>query len=207
MASNSFIAVILNRTLGFMGGDIYIAAFGIITRVMMFVLMPIIAIAQGLQPILGFSYGAKRPDRAIQVINLSMKVATIIATVGFLVIFFLSEPIAGIFTNDALLISTSAQAMKIIFLAWYLVGFQTVGSTIFQAIGKARPAFFTAIARQVIFLLPLIFILPIFRQLDGIWLSFPISDGLAFAATMALFIPQMREFKKQELLMKGGGAI
>ena len=207
MVATSFIAVILNRMLGSLGGHIYVAAFGIITRVTMFVLMPIIAIAQGLQPILGFSYGAKRPDRAIKVINLSVKVATIIAAAGFLIILFLSEPIAGIFTNNALLISTSAQAMIIIFLAWYLVGFQAIGSTVFQAIGKARPALFTAIARQVIFLIPLIFILPIFRQQDGVWLSFPIADGLAFAVTMALFIPQMREFKKQESLMKGGEGI
>jgi Na+-driven multidrug efflux pump len=75
---------------------------------------------------------------------------------------------------------------------------------VFQAIGKARPAFFTAIARQVIFLLPLVLILPMFYQVNGIWLSFPIADGLAFAFTMTLFIPQMREFRKQESLMIGG---
>jgi putative MATE family efflux protein len=204
IVSTSFIAVFLNRTLGSLGGDIYIATLGIITRVTMFVLMPIIAVGQGLQPILGFSYGAKRPDRAIKVINLSVKVATIIATTGFLIVFFLSNPITRIFTSDTLLIATGTQAMATIFLAWCLVGFQAIGSTVFQAIGKARPAFFTAIARQVLFLLPLILILPTFYQINGIWLSFPIADGLAFGFTLALFIPQMREFRKQESLMKGG---
>jgi Na+-driven multidrug efflux pump len=133
-----------------------------------------------------------------------VKVSTIIAMTGFLIIFLLPEQIMGIFTNDAPLITTGTQAMGIIFLAWYLVGFQAVGSIVFQAIGKARPAFFTAIARQVIFLLPLILILPIFYQVRGIWLAFPIADGLAFAFTLSLFIPQMREFRRRESLMKGG---
>ena len=97
--------------------------------------------------------------------------------------------------------------MVTMFLAWVLVGFQAVGSTVFQAIGKARPAFLTAIARQLMFLLPLVFILPRFFQLKGIWLSFPIADGLAFAFTLALLLPQLRQFKKQESLMKGGEGV
>ena len=193
----SIIIVILNRTLASLGGDVYVAALGIITKVTMFALMPVLAIAQGLQPILGFSYGANRPDRALSVINLAIRVATIIAATGFAVIFFLSEPIAGIFTDDALLIAIGAPAMATIFLAWGLVGFHAVGSTVFQAIGKARPAFLTAIARSLMFLLPLIFILPRFFQLNGIWLAFPIADGLAFAFTLGLLLPQLREFKNK----------
>jgi putative MATE family efflux protein len=202
IASTSFIAVFMNRTLGSLGGDLYVATLGIITRVWMFILMPIIAVGQGLQPILGFSYGAKRPDRSLQVINLSIKVATVMAVTGFLVVFFRAEVIAGIFTSDPMLIATAAPAMTTIFLAWPLVGFQGIGSIVFQAIGKARQAFVTAIARQVIFFLPLVIILPRFYQIDGIWLSFPISDGLAFGFTLALFIPQMREFRKQQALMR-----
>jgi putative MATE family efflux protein len=198
--SMSVIIVILNRTLASLGGDVYVAALGIITKVTMFALMPVLAIAQGLQPILGFSYGANRPDRALSVINLAIRVATIIAATGFAVIFFLSEPIAGIFTDDALLIAIGAPAMATIFLAWGLVGFQAVGSTVFQAIGKARPAFFTAIAKSLMFLLPLIFILPRFFQLNGIWLAFPIADGLAFAFTLGLLLPQLREFKNKSHL-------
>ena len=204
MISTSIIVVILNRTLASLGGDVYVAAYGIITKVTMFTLMPLMAIAQGLQPILGFSYGAKRPDRALSVINLAIRVATIVAAAGFVVIFFLSEPIAGIFTSDTLLIAVAAPAMATIFLAWVLVGFQAVGSTVFQAIGKARPAFLTAIARQLMFLLPLLFILPRFFQLNGIWISFPIADGLAFAFTLVLLLPQLRKFKKQAALMKEG---
>ena len=94
--------------------------------------------------------------------------------------------------------------MATIFLAWVSVGFQAVGSTVFQSIGKARPAFLTAIARQLMFLFPLIFILPRFFQLKGVWLSFPVADGLAFAFTLVLLLPQLRKFKKQESLMKEG---
>jgi putative MATE family efflux protein len=201
IASTSFIAVFMNRTLGSLGGDIYVATLGIITRVWMFILMPIIAVGQGLQPILGFSYGAKRPDRSLRVISLSIKVATVMAVTGFLVVFFRAEAIAGIFTSDPMLIATAVPAMTTIFLAWSLVGFQGIGSIVFQSIGKARQAFATAIARQVIFFLPLVIILPRFYQIDGIWLSFPISDGLAFGFTLALFIPQIREFRKQQELM------
>jgi len=207
MISTSIITVVLNRTLASLGGDVYVAAYGIITKVTMFTLMPVLAIAQGLQPILGFSCGARRPDRALSVINLAIRVATIVAAVGFTVIFFMSEAITGIFTSDALLISVGAPAMVTMFLAWVLVGFQAVGSTVFQAIGKARPAFLTAIARQVMFLLPLIFILSRFFQLKGIWLSFPIADGLAFAFTLVLLLPQLKKFKKQASLMKEGERI
>jgi len=93
--------------------------------------------------------------------------------------------------------------MRTIFLAWYLVGFQAVGSTVFQAIGKARPAFLTAISRQVMFLLPLLIILPRVFELNGIWMAFPIADGIAFAFTLGLFLPQMRRFKEQRAIMEG----
>jgi Na+-driven multidrug efflux pump len=206
ISSTSFIMIFLNRALGSLGGDIYVATLGLISRVWMFMLMPVIAVGQGLQPILGFSYGARRPDRAVQVINLSLVVATVMAVTGFLVVSFRAEAITGIFTSDTTLIATAASAMGMIFRAWSLVGFQAIGSVVFQSIGKARAAFLTAIARQVIFLLPLVIILPRFYHIGGIWLSFPIADGLAFGFTLALFLPQMREFRKQEVLMRGAEA-
>jgi len=169
---------------------------------MMFIFMPIISVGQGLQPILGFSYGARRSDRALQVIKLSAIVATIFSIISFLIIFFFPAPIMRIFTNDGSLVSAGSHAAKLIFLAAYLIGFQMVGSVVFQALGKAVPTFVTATSRQILFLLPLVFILPRFLQLDGVWLSFPIADALSFILTLALFIPQIRALRSMDLPAK-----
>ncbi|GAI09291.1 unnamed protein product, partial [marine sediment metagenome] len=189
MAGGSLVAIIVNRTLVAYGGDLAVAAYGMVHRVMMFAFMPIMSVGQGLQPILGFSYGAKRPDRALKVIKLSAIVATMFSIISFLFIFFFHAPIMRVFTNDASLVSAGSHAAKLIFLAAYLIGFQMVGSVVFQALGKAVPTFVTATSRQILFLLPLVFILPKFLQLDGVWLSFPIADALSFILTLALFIP------------------
>lgn len=202
MAGGSLVAIIVNRTLVVYGGDLAVAAYGMVHRVMMFAFMPIMSVGQGLQPILGFSYGAKRPDRALKVIKLSAIVATMFSIISFLFIFFFHAPIMRVFTNDASLVSVGSHAARLIFLAAYLIGFQMVGSVVFQALGKAVPTFVTATSRQILFLLPLVFILPRFLQLDGIWLSFPIADVLSFILTLAFFIPQIRELRSMELLAK-----
>lgn len=206
MAGGSLVAIIVNRTLVAYGGDLAVAAYGMVHRVMMFAFMPIMSVGQGLQPILGFSYGAKRPDRALKVIKLSAIVATIFSIISFLFIFFFHAPIMRVFTNDASLVSAGSHAARLIFLAAYLIGFQMVGSVVFQALGKAVPTFVTATSRQILFLLPLVFILPKFLQLDGIWLSFPIADALSFILTLAFFIPQIRELRSMELSAKNMNA-
>lgn len=202
MAGGSLVAIIVNRTLVAYGGDLAVAAYGMVHRVMMFAFMPIMSVGQGLQPILGFSYGAKRPDRALKVIKLSAIVATMFSIISFLFIFFFHAPIMRVFTNDASLVSAGSHAARLIFLAAYLIGFQMVGSVVFQALGKTVPTFVTATSRQILFLLPLVFILPKFLQLDGVWLSFPIADALSFILTLAFFIPQIRELRSMELLAK-----
>jgi len=202
MVSTSFVMALLNRTVVGLGGEMYLAAVGIVGRVASFAIMPLIAVAQGLQPILGFSYGAKRYDRSLEVINSSIKIATIISVIAFFAIFFFSKQIIGIFSNDIELVEIGGSVMRTIFLVWYLVGFQLVASTLFQAIGKARPAFLTATARQILFLLPLLLILPRYLGLQGVWISYPIADGIGFGFTLALFLKEMRNLKAQHDLMK-----
>jgi len=203
-AAGSFIAVIINRTLGFYGGDVSIAVFGVVFRVLHFAVMPSRGIAQGLQPILGFSYGARRYDRGIEVIRWSVIIAAAISLSAFLIILLFAGSIVGIFSTDAALISQGTHAIRLVFIAIYLVGFQVVGSTIFQAIGKAIPTFMLSTSRQILFLIPLVCILPHFFGLNGVWLSFPIADTLSFVITLAMVIPQMREFKKQQILIEAG---
>jgi putative MATE family efflux protein len=205
--AGSLSAILVNRMLVAYGGDLAVSALGIILRILMFAIMPGIVIGQGLQPILGFNYGAKRYDRAVRVIMIAFAAATACCVVVFMVIYFVPEPFIRIFTSDSKLVALSSYAAKRIFLVLYLIGFMMVGSIIFQSIGKVVQSFITAISRSVLFLIPLIFILPRFWQLNGVLMAFPITDALTFMLTLILIIPQIRELRNADLLVKRGGPI
>ncbi len=194
--------IFVNRMLITYGGDLAVSAFGIVNRIMMFAIMPGITVGQGLQPILGFNYGAKRYDRALKAIKIAVAAATGFCIVVFLVLYFAPEPFIRIFTTDNELIALGSYAAKRIFLVLYLIGFIMVGSLVFQSVGKATQSFVTAISRPFLFLLPAVLILPQFLQLDGVWLSFPIADALSFMLTLALLAPQIREFKSMGMSAK-----
>ena len=200
--AGSLSAILVNRMLVTFGGDLAVSAFGILFRIMMFAIMPGIVIGQGLQPVLGFNYGARRFDRALKTIKLAIAAATACCAVVFMFLYFIPEPFIRIFTADNELIALSSYAAKRLFLFLYLVGFIMVGSLVFQSIGKAIQSFVTSIARPVLFLIPLIFILPRFLQLDGVLLAFPIAEALTFLLTLALLIPQIRELRSMELSAK-----
>ena len=196
--AGSLSAVFVNRTLITFGGDLAISSFGLIQRIMMFALMPGIVIGQGMQPILGFNYGAKRYDRALKVIKIAAISATSYSIIAFCALYFAPELFIRVFTTDNELIVLGTYAAKHVFFAKYLIGFIMVGSTVFQATGKAPQAFVTAIARPALFLLPLVFILPNYWQLDGVWLAFPIADVLTFILVLILLIPQIKMFRRME---------
>ena len=196
LSASSLAVVFINRALATFGGDVAISAYGLINRIMMFAFMPGIVIAQGLQPILGFNYGAKRYDRALKAIKIAVIAATTFSIIVFLAVYFAPEVFIRVFTADGELIAVGSYAARRILFLRYLIGFIIVGSTVFQAIGKALQAFVTAIARPVLFLLPLVFILPKYWQLDGVWLAFPITDVLTFILVLVLIIPQIRAFRR-----------
>jgi len=198
-AAQSLSVVFVNRTLGIFGGDLAISSYGLIQRIMMFALMPGIVIGQGMQPILGFNYGARRYDRALRVIKIAVISATIYSIIAFFALYFAPELFIRVFTTDNELIVMAAHAARRFFLAQYLIGFIIVGSIIFQAIGKAPQAFVAAIARPALFLLPLVFILPNYWQLDGVWLAFPITDALTSILVLFLLIPQIKMFRRNEM--------
>lgn len=194
--AGSLVIVLVNRSLVGYGGDVALAAFGVLHRILMFLFMPIISIGQGLLPILGFSYGAQRYDRALDVVRVSAIAASVMAALAFIIAFSLPAPIIRIFTADSALVSAGVHGARLLFAAAWLVGFQIVGSVVFQAIGKAVPAFVTAISRNVLFFLPAILVLPRFLGLDGVWASFPIADALSFVLTLLLLLPQLRRFRR-----------
>jgi putative MATE family efflux protein len=192
----SLSAVLVNRTLLVYGGDIAISAYGIINRIIMFAIMPGIVIGQGLQPILGFNYGAGRYDRGLRVIKIGLISASVLSVVVYVILYFFPEPFIRIFTTENELIISGEYAARRVFAALFLVGFGITSSIIFQSLGKAVESFITTISRPVLFLIPLLLILPGFLQLEGVWLAFPIADVLTFLLAVALIIPQIIKFRR-----------
>jgi len=198
LSASSLTIVFINRALATFGGDVAISAYGLVNRLMMFAFMPAMVIGMGLQPILGYNYGAKRYDRALKAIRLAIISATAISVTVFFAVYFVPEVFIRVFTTDGEVVAMGGYAARHIFFVKYLIGFIMVGSTVFQAMGKAPQAFVSAIARPVLFLLPLVFILPRYWQLDGVWLAFPVTDLLTFILVLVLLIPQIRMFRRQD---------
>lgn len=190
--AGSIMAVILNNLLVFYGGDVSIAVFGVINRLLMFTFMPMFGIVQGLQPIVGFNYGAKQFRRVKEAIDLSILITTIMSTLGFLILMSSPHVLLGIFNKDMNFINHGKHAIRIIVLAFPLIGFQIVGASMFQAIGKAVPSLILSMSRQILFFIPLVLILPLFFQLNGVWLAFPAADILSFLITLILFAREMK---------------
>ncbi len=195
----SVLAIFLNNSIVFLGGDIALSAFGVINRIMMFIFLPMFGVVQGVQPIIGFNYGAKSSDRVKQTVAIGIKFLVSYCAVALLIILTLNAPLLKLFTNDGETIAIGTYAIKIMFICIPIVGLQIISAAFFQSIGKARPALFLSLLRQVILLLPLIIIMPrLFNLgLTGIWLAFPIADLLSTA--ISAFVLK-REFKVLDLL-------
>ncbi|MFC2070691.1 MATE family efflux transporter [Chloroflexota bacterium] len=196
--ATSLTAVFVNRLLISYGGDLAISAFGIVNRIMMFAMMPAMIFAQGMQPILGYNYGAKRFDRALKIIKITAIISTITSSIVFLVLYFSPEPFMRIFTTDTELVTLGSYAAKRVFLVLYLLGFTMVASLVFQSLGQAAKSFITSIGRSFVFLVPFIFVLPQFMGLEGIFLAYPIADVLAFLLALILVIPTIKALRKAE---------
>ncbi|HSW35665.1 MAG TPA: MATE family efflux transporter [Candidatus Limnocylindrales bacterium] len=200
--SSSIMLIIANNLLVFYGGDMAIAALGIIHRVMMFTLMPIFGVVQGLLPLVGFNYGAKHYHRVNESIVLAIKVSTAIAVAAFILVMAIPGPLMFIFTNDPELIAMGQTALRIIFSLSFTVGIQMVTGGIFQALGNAKAALVLSLSRQVLFLIPLLLILPRIYDLAGIWLAFPLADVLSLMLAL-WYIYRYKFFSlsaRQELL-------
>ncbi|KKG09589.1 MULTISPECIES: MATE family efflux transporter [unclassified Methanosarcina] len=197
-ASNSVMMIFVNNALVTYGGDVSIAAFGIIHRLLLLIFLPMLGISFGLQPIVGYNFGAKQFSRVVESVKVALKVSTLFSLPGFLVMFLFPAPIIHIFSPDPELTAVGAEAMRIVVLILPFIGFQLVGATVFQALGKPRPAFIISLARQLLFLLPLVLVLPRFYGLAGVWAAFPISDFLACVLAAGLLGREYRKFKKKE---------
>ena len=192
----SALALVMNNVLKHYGGDFGIATYGLINRLFMFTLMPIMGIVQGYQPIAGYSYGARRMDRLQEVNRKSFTIASLMAFIAFLFLEAGAGLLIRMFTSQKELIDIAVPALRIGSLAIFMVGFQFVGSTYFMALGQALPSFFLSLSRQFLFLIPLVLILPRFFGLNGVWFALPAADVLSVALTMIWFTLSWGRTKK-----------
>jgi len=179
----SILSIILNHTLFQYGGETSVTIYGIISRMLMFALFPVMGISQGFLPIAGFNYGAKKLVRVKESINISIKYGTGLALIIFAIIMVFPEQITAIFTNDETVIRDTPNALRWVFLVTPLIAVQMIGSGYFQAIGKAIPALLLTLTKQGFFLIPLILILPKYYGIFGVWVAFPIADLLSTIVT------------------------
>ena len=192
------IVIFINNQLVHYGGDLSVGAYGISNKILFIFVMFVIGLNQGMQPIAGYNYGAQKFDRLMHVVKLTMLSATAVMTVGWCLAIFMPRLCVRLFTTDATLISISANALRIMCCMFPIVGYQMVVTNFFQCIGKVKVSIFLSLSRQLIFLLPMLWLLPHLFQLNGVWFSMPASDLLASLVTAWIMARYMRKFMRQQ---------
>ena len=192
-----FIVILINQGLKKYGGDLAIGAFGIVNRLVFIIVMIVMGLNQGMQPIAGYNFGAKQYERVTKTLKLTIIYATGVTTFGFIIGMLFSDTVVGIFTSDAELIELSAKGLRIVVMFFPIIGFQMVTANFFQSIGMASKAIFLSLTRQMVVLLPCLLILPRFFGAAGVWYSMPISDLLASLIAGTMLVWQFRKFRVQ----------
>ncbi|WP_280771352.1 MATE family efflux transporter [Salipaludibacillus daqingensis] len=182
--AGSVMMVAINAMLILHGGEFYVGVFGIVQRVSMFALMPMMGILQGMQPIVGYNYGANQLERMRETIILGLKVVTAFSTFVFVIMMVFPGVFMRIFSPDPTVIQAGSDGMRIMFALAFLIGAQVVSGGLYQALGKAKPALILSMSRQVLFLIPLVLILPQFFGVWGVWIAFPLADILSFSLSI-----------------------
>lgn len=197
----SLLNVILNKSLFYYGGDLALAAMGIVSGITSLMLMPIFGITQGLQPIIGYNYGARNFTRVKEALQKGMLAATAISVLGFIIITLFPAQLVTLFNKeDADLVELGAKALQTFLMALPIIGAQIVGANYFQAVGKPKHAALLSLSRQVLILIPAILILPRFWGLNGIFYAGPLSDLLSTFITGFFVIRELKKNAAQESL-------
>ena len=192
----SLSVLLVNNILFDLGGESVIAVYAIISRLLMFSLFPILGITQGFIPIAGYNYGANYKKRVEEVIRTALIYASGFATLVFLLIYFFSNSIAVIFTDNLIVLEKAPTAIRWVFAATPIVGVQFIGAAYYQAIGKAIPALLLTLTRQGFFFIPLLYFFPKFMGIDGVWLAFPVAEFLATLFTGSFLIYELKKYLK-----------
>jgi putative MATE family efflux protein len=196
-AAACLIVILINRQLLVHEGDLAVGAYGIVNRVAFLFIMIVIGLNQGMQPIAGYNYGAGFYPRVLEVLKKSSFYATIIMTVGTVVVELFPHAVASIFTTENSLIDLSVPGLRWIFACYPLVGFQMVASAFFQSIGKPNKSIILSTTRQVLFLIPILLILPHYWGVTGVWASMSISDFLSVILSVVLLKMELKNIRKK----------
>lgn len=180
------VVIFINNSLQQYGGDMAVGAYGISNRIAFIFVMVTIGVCQGMQPIAGYNYGAQNYNRMLEVLKLAAIAGTAVCAVGFLIAMVFPRACARMFTTDEVLIAHSVVAMRYIMAVFIIIGAQMVITNFFQSIGKAKISIFLSLSRQLIFLVPLLAILPKHMGLNGVWLAMPLSDAIAAIMAYAM---------------------
>ena len=191
------IVIFMNNQFVRYGGDMAVGAYSIANSMVMVFFMFVMGMNQGMQPIVGYNFGAKKYDRMLRCLWLTIAAATAILLVGWTLSMLFPREIARIFTTDPHLIELSAHGLVLDMLVFFVVGSQAVITNFFQCIGKVKMSIFLSLSRQLFILLPLAYVLPLFFDLDGVWYSMPASDFASFSMTIPMLWSYVRMLKRQ----------
>ena len=193
-----FVVIIINMRLKTYGGDLAIGAYGIVNRIVFVFIMIVSGLTQGMQPIAGYNFGAKQMPRVYEVLKKTMIYSTVVLTTGFLICEICPRLVISIFTDDRELMDIAVHGMRLVVAMFPLVASSMVIGNFFQSIGKPRQAIFLSLSRQLIFLIPCLWLLPIFFGIAGVWSSFIVADALASVVSMILLINFIRHNRNHE---------
>ena len=192
------IVIFMNNQFVHYGGDMAVGAYSIANSVVMMFFMFVMGVCQGMQPIVGYNYGAEKYDRMLRCLFFAIGCATAILLVGWGLSMLFPRQIARIFTTDATLIDLAARGIRLDMLVFFVVGSQATITHFFQSIGKVKVSIFLSLSRQLFLLLPMAYVFPLFWELDGVWYSLPARAFRSFAMTIPMLMWYMKKFKASD---------
>lgn len=190
------VTLFINQQLRTYGGDLAIGAYGIANRITFMFLMINMGFNQGMQPIASFNYGARQYKRVKEVFWLTAKWMTLVAVILFIASEFFTTPMVRVFTSDPEMIGKADSGLRIMNIMAWTIGFGMVSSNFFQSLGMVKKSIFLSLTRQLLFLVPLIYVLPLWLGEKGVWYAFPISDALSVVCSMVFILGIMRKFDR-----------
>ena len=195
-AAACLVTLFINQQLRDYSGDLGIGAYGICNRLIFMFIMICMGLNQGMQPIAGYNYGAKQYSRVKEVFWMTAKLGTIVTCICFIIGMFFPRVAVGIFTHDEALMEMASHGLRILVIGFPIVGFQMIGTNFFQCLGMVKKSVILSLSRQILFLLPLLYALPLWHGAEGVWMSFPISDVLSALLTAILLRRLFKKFNK-----------
>jgi putative MATE family efflux protein len=191
----AFVAMIINNRLKTYGGTSAITAYGVAYPITILFIWTLSGLSQGVQPVIGYNYGAKRIDRVLKTFKITAFIGVVFGISGLLIALFFSSFLVGIYSTSSKVTSQAILCLKIISFGLPLSGFQMVTNSLFQSIGSAKKAFYLSITRQLVFLVPAAFIFPLIWGVTGVWYSIPVSDLLSTILAIVILFLQLRSFE------------